>query len=104
MEKWQRKNYFIDKDFQTKFIIKFCVIVIMSSVIIGATIFYLSTNFTTVAIEDVHVVAKKTSDFMLPIIAETLFWVTLLSAISVIILCSSFFVIGTRASFLVLGA
>ena len=86
MEKWRRRNYFIDKNFQSKFIIKFCIIVIISSLAVGVSIFYLSQNFTTVAIENAHVIVKKTSDFMLPIVAETLALVTLFSAIAVIIL------------------
>lgn len=86
MESWRRRNYFIDKNFQSRFIIKFCIIVIVSSIAIGASIFYLSTNFTTVAIENAHVVVKKTSDFMLPMVAEILIIVTALSALSVIVL------------------
>lgn len=86
MENFRRRNYFIDKPFQTKFIIKFCVIVIISSLAIGASIFYFSMNFTTVAIEKAHVIVKSTSDFMFPIVIETLALVTLFSALSVILL------------------
>jgi len=86
MEKFRRKNYFIDKKFQARFIIKFCVIVILSSLVIGASLLYLSRNFTTVAIENAHVTVKNTADFMLPIVAETLILVTILSAVSVIAL------------------
>ena len=86
MDKWRRRNYFIDKSFQAKFIIKFCVIVVISSFVIGASIFYLSTDFTTVAIERAHVIVKSTSDFMLPIVIETLALVTLFAAIAVILL------------------
>lgn len=86
MEKFKRRNYFIDKSFQTKFIIKFCVIAIISSLVIGASIFYLSMKFTTVAIENAHVIVKSTSDFILPAIIETIALVTLFSALSVIIL------------------
>ncbi len=86
MEKFRRRNYFIDKNFQTRFIIKFCVIVMLSSLVIGVSLFYLSRNFTTVAIENAHVTVKSTSDFMLPIVAQTLILVTLLSAVSVALL------------------
>jgi len=86
MEKFRRRNYFIDKGFQTKFIVEFCVIVIVSSLIVGVSLFYLSTDFTTVAIENAHVIVKRTSDFMMPIVAETLILVTAFSAIAVIIL------------------
>jgi len=86
MEKWRRRNYFIDKDFQTKFIMKFCAIVIASSVLIGWLLFFLSRNFTTVAIENAHVIVKSTSDFLLPLIMDTVFMVSIFSAIAVIIL------------------
>ncbi|MDD5427629.1 MAG: hypothetical protein PHI58_00110 [Candidatus Omnitrophica bacterium] len=86
MEKFRRKNYFIDKQFQTRFIVKFCVIVIVSSVAIGFSIFYLSMGFTTVAIENAHVIVKSTSDFILPVIVETVVMATLFSAIAVIFL------------------
>ena len=86
MEKIRRRNYFIDKPFQTIFIVKFCIIVIISSFVIGASIFYLSTGFTTVAIENAHVIVKSTSDFMLPVVIETIILVTLFSAAAVILL------------------
>ena len=86
MEKGRRRNYFIDKPFQTKFIIKFCAIVIVSSMIIGASLFYLSRGFTTVAIESAHVIVKSTSDFMLPITVEILILATVFSAVLVILL------------------
>jgi hypothetical protein len=86
MEKWRRRNYFIDKNFQGRFIIKFCIIVIISTLAIGVSIFYLSKSFTTVAIENAHVLVKGTSDFILPIIVQTIVLVTLLAAASVIAL------------------
>ena len=86
MEKYRRRNYFIDKSFQTKFILKFCLIVILSSITIAILLFILSRNFTTVAIENAHVIVKGTSSFLAPIIIETLSLVTVFSAICVIIL------------------
>jgi methyl-accepting chemotaxis protein len=63
---YHRKNYLIDKKFQLTFIMKFCAVVILSSIVIGSLIFYLSRNSTTVAIENTRVFAKPTSDFILP--------------------------------------
>ena len=62
MENNKRRNYFIDKSFQTKFIIKFCMIVMVSSLLIGVFLFFLSRNLTTVAIENARVIVKSTSD------------------------------------------
>jgi signal transduction histidine kinase len=42
------------------------MVVILSSLAIGALIFYLSRNSTTVAIENTRVFVKPTSDFILP--------------------------------------
>ena len=83
---YKRRNYFIDKKFQGRFILKFCAIVIISSVLIGGILFFLSTNSTTVAIENTKVKVKNTADFLLPIIAVTVIIVTLFSALSVAIL------------------
>ena len=86
MEKYRRRNVFIDKDFQTKFILKFCLIVILSSITIAILLFILSRNFTTVAIENAHVTVKSTASFLAPIIIETVSLVTAFSAVCVIIL------------------
>ena len=86
MDRIWRKNYFIDKDFQSKFIIKFCSIVIVSSLLIGVILFYSSRGFTTVAMEGSRVIVKRTSDLILPIIIETLLLVTVFSAVWAILL------------------
>ncbi|MBN3040576.1 MAG: methyl-accepting chemotaxis protein [Candidatus Omnitrophica bacterium] len=83
---FKRRNYFIDKKFQTKFIVKFCLIVVVSSALIVGGILYLSQNSNTVAIENTKVVVKRTSDFILPIVIITLAAVSLLSGITVFIL------------------
>jgi nitrogen fixation/metabolism regulation signal transduction histidine kinase len=79
----KRRQYFIDKDFQTKFILKFCAIVIISSLLIGGLIFLFSQNSTTVAIENTKVVVKRTADFILPVMIGTLLIVALFSALVV---------------------
>ncbi len=86
MENIRRRILFIDKDFQAKFIAKFCMIVVISSVLVVALLLFLSKNFTTVAIENTQVVVKNTSDFILPIIIETVSIVTVFTALAVIIL------------------
>jgi methyl-accepting chemotaxis protein len=82
----QRRNYFIDKNFQTKFILKFCFITILAAALIGILLFFLSSQSTTVAIENTKINVKTTADFLLPIIIQTLLLVTLFSAILVAML------------------
>ena len=77
----KRRNYFIDAKFQTSFISRFCRIVLLASVAIGALMYALSMSSTTVAIENTRVVVKRTSDFILPMILFTLIWVTAVSSI-----------------------
>lgn len=83
---YKRRQYFIDKKFQTKFILKFSAVVIISSVLIGGLMFYLSQNSTTVAIENTKVSVKRTSDFIMPIIIETLLVVAVFSVLVVLFL------------------
>jgi signal transduction histidine kinase len=66
--KIRRKNYLIDKDFQISFISKFCAIVIFSSFVVGALVFYSTRNSTTVAIENTRVIVKSTADFIFPVL------------------------------------
>jgi methyl-accepting chemotaxis protein len=82
----KRRSYFIDKKFQGKFILKFCLIVIVSSVIVGGLLLFLAQGSTTVAIENTKVTVKNTASFLLPLILTTLIIVTVFSAISVAVL------------------
>ncbi len=85
-EKYKRRNYFIDKRFQSRFVLKFCGIVIVSSVIVGVIIFFMSRGSTTVAIENTHVIVKKTADFILPMVIDTLLLTAMFSALAVAIM------------------
>ena len=82
MEK--RRNYFIDKSFQTKFIVKFCLINIAASLLIGILIYGLNRQTNTVAFENLRVVVKSTADFIRPIMSLVIVIVTFYVAISTI--------------------
>ncbi len=82
----KRRQYFIDPSFQLKFILRFCMIVLASSILIGAAIFYVFQNSTTVAIENTKVVVKTTSDFILPGMVIILVLVAGCSSLVVIVL------------------
>ncbi|HOW43187.1 MAG TPA: hypothetical protein PLF03_05945 [Candidatus Omnitrophota bacterium] len=82
----KRRKYFIDRAFQARFILRFCTIVILSSLAIGGLILFFSMNSTTVAIENTRVVVKRTSDFILPVVMLTLLGVTLVSSVVLFLL------------------
>jgi len=82
----RRTKYFIEPSFQGRFIFRFCLIVIVSSLLIGGILFYLTSNSTTVAIENTKVYVKPTSDFILPIMSLTLIGVTIIAALVVLLL------------------
>jgi len=84
-KRYKRKNIFIDRNFQTKFILKFCTIVIISSLLIIGLLLFLSRDSTTVTIENTRVMVKKTTDFILPIILETVLLALVFSSLAVII-------------------
>lgn len=83
-EKNRRRNYFIDKSFQTKFILKFCVLIILASLLTGTLIYYLNNRTTTVAFEKLKVVVKTTSDFILPIMFQVLVLVTIAAGVATV--------------------
>ena len=85
-EKFKRRNYFIDKTFQSKFMIKFCLIVIISSLLIIGLLVFLAKGSTTVAIENTEVVVKGTADFILPVVIQTVLFTLIFSATAVLVL------------------
>jgi len=63
--KSRRRNYFIKKEFQAKFILKFCLLVIFACMIMGGLVYFLSTKTTTTSFENLRLIVKSTSDFIL---------------------------------------
>src|SRR5437016_1162289 len=82
---YKRNNFYIDRDFQNKFIVKFCAIVLGGGLFTIALLYYLSRLSTTVVIINSRVSVMSTSDFMLPILMQTVLIVTVLIAIATII-------------------
>ncbi len=82
----KRRIYFIDKKFQTKFIFKFCLIVVVASLALTALLIYFSQGSTTVAIENTKVKVMSTADFMLPVFIQTIAIVFAAAALAVLIL------------------
>lgn len=62
----RRKNYYIKKDFQRNFIIKFCLLVLAGSVISGIIIYAMSRTTVTTTFVNSKLTIKSTADFIMP--------------------------------------
>ena len=71
VQQYKRRNYYIDKKFQTKFIVKFWLIVAIGSLFTAAAVYWLAQNSTTVGIIDGHVAVHTTAEYLLPLMAQT---------------------------------
>lgn len=76
----RRRNYFIKKEFQVKFILKFCFLIVVACFLMGGLVYFLSASTITTSFENLRLVVKSTKDFILPAL--------LLSSIIAIILIS----------------
>lgn len=73
MEKaaYKRKTYFIDKSFQAKFILKFCLLVAMGGLLTIGILYLLAARSNTVSFVNSRVVVRSTADFILPVLVQT---------------------------------
>ena len=74
----RRKNYFIDKKFQSLFIIKFCALVVLGAILSSVIIYLMSKSTVTTSFDNLRLVIKSTADFILPAV--------LLSSIVVVVI------------------
>lgn len=77
---YKRKKLLVDVPYQIRLIVRFAVLVIAISAVIGTGIFLLTQTSTTVAIENTRIYAKPTSDFILPVLFITVTTVALVGA------------------------
>ncbi len=83
---YARKNYFIDKSFQSKFILKFCLLVAIGGILSIGIIYLLAMRSTSISIINSRVVAKTTADFMLPVLIQTIAIVTVILSLAVAVM------------------
>jgi len=82
---YQRRNYYIDKNFQTKFILKFCSLVAVGSLLTVALIYWLAQHSTTVGIADGRVAVHTTAEYLLPLLLQTvLLQIVIVSLVAVV--------------------
>lgn len=81
----RRRNYFIKKEFQTKFILKFCLLIILACAVMGGLVYFLSTKTATTSFENLRLIVKSTSDFILPTLILSSLIATVLISLACII-------------------
>ncbi|MEI7751753.1 MAG: methyl-accepting chemotaxis protein [Candidatus Omnitrophota bacterium] len=84
MEK--RKNYFIDKKFQAHFILRFCLLVVVTGTFIMAVLYALSGKATTVSFMNLRVIVQSTADFIFPLLVQTLIASTVIVGLATIVI------------------
>ena len=83
---YRRRIYFIEKNFQTKFILKFCVLIIFAGLLTMGILYLLAMQSTTVSIANSRVVVRTTADFLLPILIQTVIVVTIIVGFATIMI------------------
>lgn len=68
---YRRRIYFIERAFQTKFILKFSALVAVGGLLTIGILYLLAMQSTTVSIVNSRVVVQTTADFILPILIQT---------------------------------
>lgn len=79
---YKRSNYFIDKDFQAKFIARFFILIAAMGLVTGIILYILSMQSTSVALVNSRVVVRSTADFMLPLLVQTVAVVIIVTGIA----------------------
>lgn len=64
--KIKRRNYFIKKEFQRNFILKFCTLVTLSALMSGGILYFFLRNTATTAFVNSRLTIVRTSDYILP--------------------------------------
>ncbi len=80
----RRRNYYIKKKFQRNFILKFCALVVLGSVISGAILYALSSATVTTTFENSRLTIKSTADYILPMVFLASVFVVIIVGIATI--------------------
>lgn len=83
----KRRRYLVKKSFQIGFIVKFCLILVVASLIMGAIVYFYSGKTLTTAFVNSHLEIMSTRDFLLPLLIYSfLITVTVISILTIIML------------------
>ena len=83
----RRRNYFIKKKFQASFILKFCLLLILTCLIMSFISLLLTKQTVTTSFEDLRLTVKTTADYILPVLASSgIIAIVLVSLATILIL------------------
>lgn len=74
---YQRRNYFINKKFQSRFILRFSALVFLGGLATIVLLYLLGMQSKTVVMQNSRVIAMTTADFILPLLIQTVIAVTI---------------------------
>lgn len=80
----RRRNYYINKQFQRNFILKFCTLVLIGSIISGGIIYMMSRSAVTTTFENSRLTMKSAADYVLPAVLLATAIVTILVGIATV--------------------
>ena len=85
-QKNRRRNYFIKKEFQTKFILKFCGLIVLGSVISGVGLYLFSRGTVTTTFVNSRLSIMSTADYILPaLLGSSLVTIILISIATAVV-------------------
>jgi len=67
----KRRNYFINKKFQSNFILRFCFLVVATGLALMAVLYAMAGRANTVSFVNSRVVVQNTADFLFPLLIQT---------------------------------
>jgi methyl-accepting chemotaxis protein len=82
---YKRRVYFIEKKFQTRFILKFSALVCLAGLLTIGVLYLLCAQSTTVSIVNSRVMVRSTADFLLPLLIQTVAIVTVLVGLATVV-------------------
>ncbi|MBF0595574.1 MAG: hypothetical protein HQL22_11505 [Candidatus Omnitrophica bacterium] len=82
---YKRSNYYISQEFQLKFIVRFCFLVVLGALATIALLYTFCEHSTTVSIIQARVRVMTTTDFLLPFLAQTVIIVTALVGVATVV-------------------
>lgn len=83
----KRRQYYIDKDFQTKFMLKFCLLILIGGLLSFALTMFVSQDTLTSSYNGSKLVIEKTSSAIMPsVIIATVITTVVISVIAAIMM------------------
>lgn len=82
---YKRRVYLIDREFQARFILKFCALVAAGGLLFMGILYFSVMQSTAVSIVNSRVVVRTTADLILPILIQTVIIVTVVVSLATIL-------------------